>query len=70
MICIVQSFGNKKIINLGNIDNQYKMVICDNETHNNVKLLLSLKKQLYLPHTSVPSKNILGPRARRRTFLH
>ena len=59
MMCIVQSFGNKKIINLGNIDNQYKMVICDTETHNNVKLLLSLKKQPYLPHTSLSSKSTL-----------
>ena len=59
MMCTVQSFGNRKIINLGTIDNQYKMVICDNETHNTVKMLLSFKKQIYLPHTSLSSKSTL-----------
>jgi hypothetical protein len=44
MMCTVQTFGNKKIINLGTIDNNYKMIICDNETHNTIKMLLSFKK--------------------------
>lgn len=43
-MCTVQTFGNKKIINLGTIDNNYKMIICDNETHNTIKMLLSFKK--------------------------
>ena len=61
MVCIVQTFGNRKIINLGTISNQHKMVICDTETHNNVKLLLSLKKQNYLPQRSLlSSKSILS----------
>lgn len=61
MMCTVQSFGNRKIINLGTIDNRYSMVICDNETHNTVKTLLSFKKQNYLPHTSLlSSKSILS----------
>ncbi len=44
MMCTVQTFGNRKIINLGTINNKYKMVICDNETHNTIKMLLSFKK--------------------------
>ena len=59
MMCNVQSFGNIKIINLGTIDNRYSVVICDNETHNTVKMLLSFKKQIYLPHTSLSSKSTL-----------
>jgi hypothetical protein len=60
-MCTVQSFGNKKIINLGTINNKYIMVICDNETHNTVKILLSFNKQIYLPHTSLlSSKSILS----------
>lgn len=59
MMCTVQSFGNRKIINLGTIDNRYSMVICDNETHNTVKMLLSFKKQIYLPYTSLSSKSTL-----------
>lgn len=61
MMCIVQSFGNKKIINLGIINNKHNMIICDNETHNTVKTLLSLKKQNYLPQSSLLlSKSILS----------
>lgn len=61
MMCIVQSFGNKKIINLGTINKKHSMIICDNETHNTVKTLLSFKKQNYLPHTSLlSSKSILS----------
>ena len=59
MMCNVQSFGNIKIINLGTIDNRYSVVICDNETHNTVKMLLSFKKQIYLPYTSLSSKSTL-----------
>lgn len=61
MMCTVQSFGNRKIINLGIINNMNSMVICDNETHNTVKTLLSLKKQNYLPQRSLlSSKSILS----------
>ena len=59
MLCTVQSFGNRKIINLGTIYNRHSMIICDNETHNTVKILLSFKKQIYLPHTSLSSKSTL-----------
>ncbi len=61
MMCTVQSFGNRKIINLGTINNKHSMVICDDETHNTVKTLLSLKKQNYLPQRSLlSSKSILS----------
>jgi|APSaa5957512576_1039674.scaffolds.fasta_scaffold427604_1 hypothetical protein len=61
MLCTVQSFGNRKIINLGIINKNHNMIICDNETHNTVKALLSFKKQNYLPHSSLlSSKSILS----------
>lgn len=59
-MCTVQTFGNRKIINLGTIDNKYKMIICDNETHNTIKMLLSFKKEIHLPHTSLCSNSNLA----------
>lgn len=50
--CIVQSFGNKKIVNLGLENNRCKIILCDEETHSLIKILLSFKTRRYLPTIS------------------
>lgn len=42
--CIVQTFGKKKLINLQFQNKRCKIIYCDEELHNIIKILLSLKK--------------------------
>lgn len=49
--CTVQSFGNKKLVNLGLENKRCKIILCDDETHTMAKILLSFKKN-YRPHNS------------------
>ena len=50
--CIVQSFGKKKLVNLGLENKRCRIILCDHETHSLAKILLSFKKN-YRPHNSL-----------------
>ena len=52
--CVVQSFGNKKLVNLGLENKRCKIILCDDETHSIAKILLSFKKN-HRPHNSLSS---------------
>ena len=49
---VVQSFGNKKLINLGLENKRCKIILCDEETHRVAKILLSFRSKHYLPTIS------------------
>jgi hypothetical protein len=50
--CTVHSFGNKKLVNIGLENKRCKIILCDEETHSIVKILLSFKSKNYLPTIS------------------
>lgn len=66
--CVVQSFGNKKLVNLGLENKRCKIILCDDETHSVAKILLSFKKN-YRPHNSLSYRASLALSSLRQSAI-